>query len=90
MFGTDGSNNGERSAWLECALGVSLLMFGALLERCCALLPEPAHSQHHADALLLLPAIKVCYIQKSYFAAEVMVFRNSGLSLLMFGALLER
>ncbi|XP_050345669.1 telomerase-binding protein EST1A [Nymphalis io] len=52
-------NGGERTAWLECALGVSLLMFGALLERCCALLPEPAHTQQHADALLLLPAIKV-------------------------------
>ncbi|XP_072943401.1 uncharacterized protein Smg6 isoform X2 [Epargyreus clarus] len=48
-----------RSAWLECSLGVSLLMFGALVERCCALLPEPTHSQQHADALLLLPAIKV-------------------------------
>ncbi|XP_052757427.1 uncharacterized protein LOC113517389 isoform X2 [Galleria mellonella] len=55
----DESNNGKRTAWLDCALGVSLLMFGALLERCCALLPEPAHTQHHADALLLLPAIKV-------------------------------
>ncbi|XP_045491287.1 uncharacterized protein LOC123691097 isoform X2 [Colias croceus] len=54
-----GSETGERTAWLECALGVSLLMFGALLERCCALLPEPAHSQHHTDALSLLPAIKV-------------------------------
>ncbi|CAH0720855.1 unnamed protein product, partial [Brenthis ino] len=54
-----GNNGSERSAWLECALGVSLLMFGALLERCCALLPEPAHTQQHADALLLLPAIKV-------------------------------
>lgn len=50
---------GERSAWLECAVSISLLMFGALLERCCALLPEPHHTQHHADALLLLPAIKV-------------------------------
>ncbi|XP_063821793.1 telomerase-binding protein EST1A isoform X2 [Ostrinia nubilalis] len=55
----DGGNNGERTAWLECSLGVSLLMFGALLERCCALLPEPPHTQQHADALLLLPAIKV-------------------------------
>ncbi|XP_049867626.1 telomerase-binding protein EST1A isoform X2 [Pectinophora gossypiella] len=54
----DGSSGGERSAWLQCALGVSLLMFGAMLERCCALLPEPAHTQQHADALLLLPAIK--------------------------------
>ncbi|XP_052737444.1 telomerase-binding protein EST1A isoform X3 [Bicyclus anynana] len=54
-----GSSGGERTAWLDCALGVSLLMFGALLERCCALLPEPAHTQQHADALLLLPAIKV-------------------------------
>ncbi|KAJ8725669.1 hypothetical protein PYW08_003852 [Mythimna loreyi] len=52
-------NSGERSAWLECALGVSLLMFGAMLERCCALLPEAPQSQHHTDALLLLPAIKV-------------------------------
>ncbi|CAK1581884.1 unnamed protein product [Parnassius mnemosyne] len=55
----ENNENGERSAWLECALGVSLLMFGALLERCCALLPEPPHSQQYADALLLLPAIKV-------------------------------
>ncbi|KAL4710757.1 hypothetical protein ACJJTC_004402 [Scirpophaga incertulas] len=55
----DGSSGEERSAWLECSLAVSLLMFGALLERCCALLPEPVESQHHADALLLLPAIKV-------------------------------
>ncbi|XP_075969615.1 smg6 nonsense mediated mRNA decay factor isoform X2 [Anticarsia gemmatalis] len=55
----ESSNSGERSAWLECALGVSLLMFGAMLERCCALLPEAPQSQHHADALLLLPAIKV-------------------------------
>ncbi|CAH0406478.1 unnamed protein product [Chilo suppressalis] len=54
-----GSKSGDRSAWLDCALGVSLLMFGALLERCCALLPEPAHTQQHSDALLLLPAIKV-------------------------------
>ncbi|XP_047988294.1 telomerase-binding protein EST1A [Leguminivora glycinivorella] len=54
-----GSNASGRSAWLDCALGVSLLMFGAMLERCCALLPEPEQSQHHADALLLLPAIKV-------------------------------
>ncbi|KPI91498.1 Telomerase-binding protein EST1A [Papilio xuthus] len=53
-----GDKNG-RSAWLECALSVSLLMFGALLERCCALLPEPPNSQQHADAFLLLPAIKV-------------------------------
>ncbi|XP_045542788.1 uncharacterized protein LOC106720366 [Papilio machaon] len=53
-----GDLNG-RSAWLECALSVSLLMFGALLERCCALLPEPPNSQQHADAFLLLPAIKV-------------------------------
>ncbi|XP_034840495.1 uncharacterized protein Smg6 isoform X2 [Maniola hyperantus] len=53
------SKGGERSEWLECALGVSLLMFGAMLERCCALLPEPTHTQQHADALLLLPAIKV-------------------------------
>ncbi|XP_039746843.1 uncharacterized protein LOC120624394 isoform X1 [Pararge aegeria] len=53
------SNGGERSAWLDCSLGISLLMFGALLERCCALLPEPAHTQQYADALLLLPAIKV-------------------------------
>lgn len=52
-------DGGERSAWLECALSVSLLMFGAMLERCCALLPEAPQSQHHADALLLLPAIKV-------------------------------
>lgn len=59
---TDGSSGGERSAWLEGALGVSLLMFGALLERCCALLPEPAHMQQHSDALVLLPAIKVIYI----------------------------
>ncbi|CAH2073901.1 unnamed protein product, partial [Iphiclides podalirius] len=55
----ENTGNGERSAWLECALGVSLLMFGALLERCCALLPEPPNTQQHADALLLLPAIKV-------------------------------
>ncbi|XP_068629473.1 telomerase-binding protein EST1A isoform X1 [Battus philenor] len=55
----ENQDSGERSAWLECALGVSLLMFGALLERCCALLPEPSHTQQHADALLLLPAIKV-------------------------------
>ncbi|KOB75803.1 putative Telomerase-binding protein EST1A [Operophtera brumata] len=54
----DKNSNGERSGWLECALGVSLLMFGALLERCCALLPEPADTQQHTDALLLLPAIK--------------------------------
>ncbi|GBP48126.1 hypothetical protein EVAR_74631_1 [Eumeta japonica] len=50
---------GARSAWLECALAVSLLMFGALLERCCALLPEAEDTQQHSDALLLLPAIKV-------------------------------
>lgn len=56
---TEGKNGGERSTWLECALGVSLLMFGAMLERCCALLPEAPQSQHHTDALLLLPAIKV-------------------------------
>ncbi|XP_041977684.1 uncharacterized protein LOC121732012 [Aricia agestis] len=56
---TRDNGSGERSAWLECALGVSLLMFGALLERCCALLPEPPHTQQFADALLLLPAIKV-------------------------------
>lgn len=56
---TGGNSSGERSAWLECALGVSILMFGALVERCCALLPERINSQHHADALLLLPAIKV-------------------------------
>ncbi|CAG4989650.1 unnamed protein product [Parnassius apollo] len=55
----ENNKNGERSAWLEAALGVSMLMFGALLERCCALLPEPPHSQQYADALLLLPAIKV-------------------------------
>lgn len=55
-----GKTSGERTAWLECALGVSLLMFGAMLERCCALLPEAPQSQHHTDALLLLPAIKVC------------------------------
>ncbi|XP_053625221.1 telomerase-binding protein EST1A isoform X2 [Plodia interpunctella] len=55
----DGSIKGSRSAWLECALGVSLLMFGVMLERCCTLLPEPAHAQQHTDALLLLPAIKV-------------------------------
>ncbi|CAB3242237.1 unnamed protein product [Arctia plantaginis] len=55
----DCNNSGERSAWLECALGVSLLMFGAMVERCCALLPEAPQSQHHTDALLLLPAIKV-------------------------------
>lgn len=55
------STAGERTAWLECALGVSLLMFGAMLERCCALLPEPSYTQHHADALLLLPAIKVYF-----------------------------
>ncbi|XP_038215946.1 telomerase-binding protein EST1A [Zerene cesonia] len=54
-----GSETGERTAWLDCALAVSLLMFGALLERCCALLPEPPHSQQHTDALSLLPAIKV-------------------------------
>ncbi|KAI5637980.1 est1 DNA/RNA binding domain-containing protein [Phthorimaea operculella] len=54
----DGSGSGERSAWLECALGVSFLMFGAMVERCCALLPEPPHTQQHSDALLLLPAIK--------------------------------
>ncbi|CAG9783765.1 unnamed protein product [Diatraea saccharalis] len=54
-----GDSSGERSAWLDCALGVSLLMFGALVERCCALLPEPALTQQHTDALLLLPAIKV-------------------------------
>ncbi|XP_026745637.1 telomerase-binding protein EST1A isoform X2 [Trichoplusia ni] len=54
-----GKTSGERTAWLECALGVSLLMFGAMLERCCALLPEAPQSQHHTDALLLLPAIKV-------------------------------
>lgn len=62
MYGcTVEGNSGERSAWLECALGVSLLMFGAMLERCCALLPEAPQSQHHTDALLLLPAIKVTY-----------------------------
>ncbi|XP_037869133.1 telomerase-binding protein EST1A isoform X2 [Bombyx mori] len=54
-----GCSGAERPAWLECALGVSLLMFGALVERCCALLPEPTHTQHHADALQLLPSIKV-------------------------------
>ncbi|CAK1552021.1 unnamed protein product [Leptosia nina] len=54
-----GNENAERSAWLDCALGVSLLMFGALLERCCALLPEPTQSQQHTDAVSLLPAIKV-------------------------------
>ncbi|KAJ0180547.1 hypothetical protein K1T71_003951 [Dendrolimus kikuchii] len=53
------NSGGERSAWLECALGVSLLMFGALVERCCALLPEPQHTQQYSDALLLLPALKV-------------------------------
>ncbi|KAJ2952733.1 hypothetical protein O0L34_g7085 [Tuta absoluta] len=56
--GGGGGGGGERSAWLECALGVSLLMFGAMVERCCALLPEPPHTQQHSDALLLLPAIK--------------------------------
>ncbi|XP_013186546.1 telomerase-binding protein EST1A isoform X2 [Amyelois transitella] len=55
----DASSNGERSAWLQCALGVALLMYGVMLERCCALLPEPPHAQQHTDALLLLPAIKV-------------------------------
>ncbi|CAG9114277.1 unnamed protein product [Plutella xylostella] len=53
------TTNGCRSAWLECAVSVALLMFGALLERCCALLPAPPASQQRADALLLLPAIKV-------------------------------
>ncbi|XP_047510080.1 uncharacterized protein LOC125052988 isoform X2 [Pieris napi] len=54
-----GNESTERTAWLDCALGVSFLMFGAMLERCCALLPEPTHSQQHTDALSLLPAIKV-------------------------------
>ncbi|KAG7307633.1 hypothetical protein JYU34_007854 [Plutella xylostella] len=58
--GTQSSTTtGSRSAWLECAVSVALLMFGALLERCCALLPAPPASQQRADALLLLPAIKV-------------------------------
>lgn len=60
--GTQKDGSGDevsRSAWLQSALGVSLLMFGALLERCCALLPEPPSTEQHTDALLLLPAIKV-------------------------------